>query len=129
MCEKYLIRKAFDDDVTLPKDVLWRTKEAFSDGVSGEKKSWYEVLQSYIKVCVFVCGDNYPDDEKELIDMMINELDLKHNLPTTLEQLYYRILYNKHFGEQDKVIPYFWMPKYGNTNDASASVCVIFIKN
>ena len=87
---------------------MWRTKEAFSDGVSGEKKSWYEVLQSYIKETAFL-GDNYPDDEKELIDMMINELDLKHNLPTTLEQLYYRILYNKHFGEQDKVIPYFWI--------------------
>ena len=53
--------------------------------------------------------------------MMIDELNLKHNLPTTLEQLYYRILYNnKHFGDQYKVIPYFRMPKYGNTNDASA---------
>lgn len=33
--EKYLLRKAFDGLDLLPKEVLWRTKEAFSDGVSG----------------------------------------------------------------------------------------------
>ena len=33
-CEKYLLRKAFENDNILPKEVLWRTKEAFSDGVS-----------------------------------------------------------------------------------------------
>ena len=34
-CEKYLIRKAIDlsDSELLPKEVLWRPKEAFSDGV------------------------------------------------------------------------------------------------
>lgn len=127
LCEKYLIRKAFDDDITLPKEVLWRTKEAFSDGVSGQKKSWYEVIQSYIKDTIFV-GDNYPNDEKELIDMMIKELKLKNNLPTTLEQLYYRILYHKHFNNQHNVIPYFWMPTYGNTNDASARTLDIYNK-
>merc|ERR1719347_1575279 len=33
--EKYTLRKAFDDpdDPYLPKDVLWRQKEQFSDGV------------------------------------------------------------------------------------------------
>ena len=33
--EKYILRKAFDDpnDPYLPKDVLWRQKEQFSDGV------------------------------------------------------------------------------------------------
>jgi len=33
--EKYLLRKAFDvaDDPYLPKEVLWRQKEQFSDGV------------------------------------------------------------------------------------------------
>ena len=39
-CEKYLIRKAFEiycPDL-LPKEVLWRKKEAFSDGVSSQKK-------------------------------------------------------------------------------------------
>ena len=29
--------------------MLYRTKEAFSDGVSSNKKSWYEVIQDYLK--------------------------------------------------------------------------------
>ena len=39
--EKYLIREAVDmyDPNLLPKEVLWRTKEAFSDGVSSQKKT------------------------------------------------------------------------------------------
>ena len=34
-CEKYLLRKAFEtiEPELLPKEILWRTKEAFSDGV------------------------------------------------------------------------------------------------
>jgi asparagine synthase (glutamine-hydrolysing) len=43
-CEKWLIRKAFDDGVTLPSEVLYRRKEAFSDGVSGAK-SWFEIVK------------------------------------------------------------------------------------
>ena len=33
--EKYLLRKSFEG--LLPKEVLWRRKEAFSDGVSGKE--------------------------------------------------------------------------------------------
>ena len=43
-CEKWLMRTAFDDGATLPKEVLYRRKEAFSDGVSGAK-AWYEIAQ------------------------------------------------------------------------------------
>jgi len=34
--EKYLLRKAFDKNDLLPKDVLWRKKEGMSDGVSSK---------------------------------------------------------------------------------------------
>ena len=43
------LRKAFDDCNLLPKDVLWRTKEAFSDGVSMQKESWFETIQNFAK--------------------------------------------------------------------------------
>ena len=43
-CEKYLLRKAFSGKNLLPDEVLWRTKEAFSDGVSSQKKSWFKLL-------------------------------------------------------------------------------------
>lgn len=46
--EKYFIRKAFADrhPDLLPEQVLWRTKEAFSDGVSPSHKSWFQLLKS-----------------------------------------------------------------------------------
>ena len=49
-CEKYLIRKTFDllEPELLPNEVLWRTKEAFSDGVSSLNKSWFEIIQEKI---------------------------------------------------------------------------------
>ena len=39
-CEKYFIRKAIEtfEPTLLPKEVLWRKKEAFSDGVSSQEK-------------------------------------------------------------------------------------------
>ena len=45
VCEKYILRKAFDGKKMLPKEVLWRTKEAFSDGVSSSKESWFQTIQ------------------------------------------------------------------------------------
>lgn len=45
VCEKYILRKAFDGKKMLPKQVLWRTKEAFSDGVSSSKESWFQTIQ------------------------------------------------------------------------------------
>ena len=45
--EKYLLRRAFDGTNLLPTDILWRPKEAFSDGVSPLKRSWYCYLQDY----------------------------------------------------------------------------------
>ena len=41
--EKFLLRKAFIG--YLPEEVLWRPKEAFSDGVSSLKKSWFSIIQ------------------------------------------------------------------------------------
>lgn len=36
-CEKYLVRKAFDGLDIIPQDILWRPKEAFSDGTENIK--------------------------------------------------------------------------------------------
>ena len=50
-CEKYLIRQSFSaiyKDL-VPESILWRTKEAFSDGVSSLNRSWYEIIDEKIK--------------------------------------------------------------------------------
>ena len=46
-CEKYMLRDACVN--YLPNDVLYRTKEAFSDGVSKQSRSWYEIIQEHIE--------------------------------------------------------------------------------
>ncbi|KAG8139018.1 putative Asparagine synthetase protein [Naja naja] len=53
--EKHLLREAFEDSNLLPKEILWRPKEAFSDGLASIKKSWFSMLQDYIDLqeCVF----------------------------------------------------------------------------
>jgi asparagine synthase (glutamine-hydrolysing) len=48
LAEKWILRRAFDDGVTLPHEVLWRRKEAFSDGVSPTEKSWSELIAEYV---------------------------------------------------------------------------------
>ena len=55
-----------------------------------------------------------------------------HNTPTTNEQKLYRKLFHKHFGNNETVIPYFWMPSFVEATDASARTLSIYkdkIKN
>jgi asparagine synthase (glutamine-hydrolysing) len=55
VCEKHLLRLVFDSytnldgDRLLPKEIIWRTKEAFSDGVSQQSRSLYEIIQEHIQ--------------------------------------------------------------------------------
>ena len=110
-CEKYLLRKAFASMNILPSEVLWRTKEAFSDGVSSQKKSWYEIIQSSM-------------DTQPLAPLSGNALIL--NTPTTKEQQYYRHIFERHYKNYSNVIPYFWMPKFTNATDSSARTLNIY---
>ncbi len=129
LCEKFLLRKAFDDGLTLPEDILWRTKEAFSDGCSGDNESWYQIIQRHIKKNVFntvIFGKDLPETDEEILESMCKEMKITYNKPTTLEQLYYRLLFENHYKNQSQVIPKFWMPTYGNTKDASARTLDIY---
>jgi asparagine synthase (glutamine-hydrolysing) len=108
--EKYFIRHVinkFDSDL-LPREVLYRKKEAFSDGVSGLNRSWYEIIQEKVA--------------NELID----EVHYIYNPPITKEQKYYRNIYEKHYQYCCHLTPYFWMPRYVNATDASARTLSIY---
>tara|TARA_X000000950_G_C13908246_1_gene657867 strand:+ start:1561 stop:3267 length:1707 start_codon:yes stop_codon:yes gene_type:complete len=114
-CEKYLLRKSVElhGDKLLPPSVLWRTKEAFSDGVSSEKKSWFSIINDYMKDNIF---KNIKD-----VDNYVKKYDRIINKPNTLEQIYYRNVFEKYFNKKNSnVIPYFWMPRYVNASDSSA---------
>ena len=103
--EKWLLRYSFDDvDNYLPKEVLYRKKEAFSDGVSSVEKSWFMIIQEYVEELY----------TKELFEEKIKEYS--HNTPVSKESLYYREIYKKHFGNDNnnKIIPHYWLPNWSN---------------
>lgn len=104
--EKYLFRKAFED--ILPKDLAWRVKTAFSDGVSNSEKPWYKIIKEYMDT-------KY--SEKEFKDKI---LQYKYNTPYDKESLYYREIYEKYYPNTAKTIPYYWKQPFMNVNDPSA---------
>ena len=78
----------------MPDSVLWRKKEAFSDGVSTLEDSWYSILTRYIDTKI-------TDDELQTSGGIY-----------TKEQLYYRKIYIQTYGEEAlTATPYYWMPR------------------
>jgi asparagine synthase (glutamine-hydrolysing) len=108
--EKYWLRKAFDGTGLLPDEVLWRKKEAFSDGVSSKEKSWYEIIQERC--------------EEEVTNEMMQraKVEWPHMTPSTKESYYFRKLFTDNFGvKRHNVLPKYWLPKWdseGNTIDS-----------
>ena len=103
--EKYLLRKAFDGTDLLPDKVLWRRKEAFSDGVSSVKKNTQSILQSYIQQK----WDDVDQTTKEFIENISEDC----RKPVLLESKYFTYLYLQNYtvGSR-KIIPNYWLPKW-----------------
>ena len=113
--EKYLLRKAFseykdyDNKQLLPNNILWRSKEAFSDGVSTQNRSLFEILQEHIEKQTF--------DYKEKNHSFI---------PQTKEQKYYKFIFDKYYSNCENLIPRYWMPKFIEATDSSARTLSIY---
>jgi len=110
--EKYLIRKAFANQNLLPDEVLWRKKEAFSDGVSSEQDSWFEIINKYIDTKV--TDEEYEQERVKFV----------HCPPTSKEAYYYRKVFCKIYGNHNcKLIPNFWLPNWcGDITEPSARI-------
>lgn len=82
--EKYILRDAFDtpDDPYLPKEILWRQKEQFSDGVG---YGWIDALRDTAEAAV--------------TDVMFANAANRfpENPPTSKEAYYYRSIFEDHF--------------------------------
>jgi asparagine synthase (glutamine-hydrolysing) len=102
-CEKYILRKAFSEDVAgskyLPDEILWRQKEQFSDGVG---YNWIDGLKEYIDTQI----------SKEEFDAEVREMERqqKDDIPKTREALYYRRIFDKHFPDRSEIVPR-WIPR------------------
>ena len=114
--EKWILRDIFQD--YLPKEIAWRQKEQFSDGV----------------------GYSWIDSLKEMVDKKISNEELIHsasrfpiNPPLTKEEYYYRSLFEEHFPSNTAAltVPYaksvacsspqalLWDTSFQNLNDPS----------
>lgn len=112
--EKWLLRKSFEGKNIIPEKILWRKKEAFSDGVSSQKRSWYQILQEHI--------------DSKYSNNVIQKNKYNHCKPKTKESYHYRYIFEKYFGKDvSHLIPYFWLPKWcGNINEPSARVLDVY---
>ena len=90
--EKWLLRTYFENDKLIPDEVLWRQKEAFSDGCSSLRKSWFEYIQEYIETKI-------TDEEYK-----------NTNFPSK-EAYYYYKKFKEYYPESDLNVIY-WQPKY-----------------
>lgn len=122
-CEKFLLRTAFSKEKfmnsngkpLLPDEILWRTKEAFSDGVSKTTRSLFTILQEFIDTLEPLETNNLAKWQKE-----------PFTNPDTPEKQYYRTIYDTFYPGHGKLVPYFWMPKYVEATDASARTLQIY---
>lgn len=85
--EKWVLRKAFEAD--LPKEIVWRQKEQFSDGV----------------------GYSWIDSLKEMVNEKVSDTDLaqaKHRFPmqtpTSKEEYFYRSIFEEHFPSESAAL-------------------------
>jgi len=113
--EKHILRKAFDG--YLPDELLWRRKEAFSDGVSSYQRSWFDVIKEFV-------DSKYTDEEYE-----VRRLKYEYNMPYDKESLYYRDIFEKYYPGKAKTVPYFWRHPFCKILDPSARLLDCYTDN
>jgi asparagine synthase (glutamine-hydrolysing) len=115
-CEKHIIRKSFElyfqnyeGKPILPHEILWRKKEAFSDGVSSHGRSLFQILQEQIA---------------SHLNMSENTTNYTPCIET--EKYYYKKIFDEAYPNCSHILPYFWMPKYTNATDPSARTLTFY---
>jgi asparagine synthase (glutamine-hydrolysing) len=107
--EKYIFRKAFSG--LLPDDILWRRKEAFSDGVSGHQRSWFQIIKEFVDARV-------SDEEFEC-------REIKESYDK--ESYYYRKVFELYYPGCSSTIPYYWRHPFCEEQDPSARLLQCYV--
>jgi len=128
--EKQVLRDAFNDkdNPFLPEHILYRKKEAFSDGVSnhsceitaGEVTAGEIPKENWIDSIIEYCDKLYDDDT-----FIYKQNKYNYNKPLTKEQLYYRELFINLFNVDNnntsELTVKYWKPNWcGDNVDPSA---------
>ena len=120
MMEKSILRTAFSTDGLLPESVLWRRKEAFSDGISRAEKSWF--------VSAAAKGEEVVDSASSPDGWKTKALAYKVNPPPTAEAFWYRELFHQNYpvAASAAVVPAMWMPRFVAATDPSARTLSLY---
>jgi asparagine synthase (glutamine-hydrolysing) len=122
--EKYILRKSFSGMNLLPESIIWRVKEAMSDGVSNrdEGASWFQIIQSHIF--------QLRKSNETILSHPFNREEPVPGVDT--EREWYRELFNQYYPGCSHVVPYYWLPRwsYDSTGapvkDPSARVLSVY---
>lgn len=104
----------FEGKQLLPDEILWRRKEAFSDGVTSKGRSLYQILQQYITFH---------------LNVEISDVKLRYVANVDTEKYYYKKLFMEFFPNCESILPYYWMPKFTSATDPSARTLDIYETN
>jgi asparagine synthase (glutamine-hydrolysing) len=123
--EKAILRTAFSplagqEEGLLPEKVLWRRKEAFSDGISRAERSWFEMAKAEGERRAGG-GGNWKE----------RAATYTVNPPPTPEALWYRELFAETYPEAAAaaVAPAMWMPRFiAGATDPSARTLSLYAK-
>ena len=95
----------------MPNEILWRRKEAFSDGVTSKGRSLYQILQQYITFH---------------LNLEIIDVKLRYFATIDTEKYYYKQIFMDLFPDCESILPYYWMTKYVSATDPSARTLDIY---
>jgi asparagine synthase (glutamine-hydrolysing) len=117
--EKTILRTAFADTGLLPERVLWRRKEAFSDGISRAERSWFEMARAEGERRAGSGGSWKRAAEAYTV-----------NPPPTAEALWYRQLFHESYPEAAAAAaaPAMWMPRFvaGATDPSARTLTTLY---
>jgi asparagine synthase (glutamine-hydrolysing) len=115
--EKYVLRKSFSDwknrngGPILPEMIVWRPKEAMSDGVSqqGSGQSWFQIIQTYVLQRKRITEHSHPFSNSNSNSNLNSNLTLT---PLAAEREWYRELFLRYYPGCGHLVPYYWLPRW-----------------
>jgi asparagine synthase (glutamine-hydrolysing) len=106
--EKDILRNSFSGTGLIPDEILFRTKNAFSDACGYD---WIPSLQKHFESIV---SDDEFSKREELYP---------HVTPKTKEAFYYRKTFEEFYPGQEKMLEHYWLPNWvDNNGEPSAKI-------
>jgi asparagine synthase (glutamine-hydrolysing) len=120
--EKYILRKAISDIRLIPSEICWRTKEAMSDGVSVESRSWSTIIQDHV----------FKENHRSMLvrcQPIHSRGEYVHDLEADkvqMEKEWFKRAFSHAYPGCEGTIPYDWLPKWCDIKDSSARALKLY---